>query len=186
MSWKPASGVRALSVTLFLVTFVLAACQEEVTASRPDPIPLTEEAAAHYCQMIVLEHPGPKAQVHLNGNPFPIWFTQVRDAVAFAQSPEESHGIAAIYVNDMADADWEAPGAGNWIAADEAHFVIESGQNGGMGAPEAVPFGDRQAAEHFARQRGGRIVQFADIPEDYVLAPVEIPDSPQTQDAPGG
>lgn len=186
MTGKPVFGVKALWIAIGFSALLLAGCQEETVASRPDPVPLTEENAAHYCQMVVLDHPGPKAQIHLTGNPFPIWFTQVRDAVAFAQSPEESHGIAAIYVNDMADADWNDPGRGNWIAVDDAHFVIESGQKGGMGAPEAVPFGNLEAAEDFAKQRGGRIVQFAEIPEDYVLAPVEIPDAPQVENAAGG
>ena len=33
-----------------LVLMLLAACREE-TAALPDPVPLTEEAVGHYCQM---------------------------------------------------------------------------------------------------------------------------------------
>jgi nitrous oxide reductase accessory protein NosL len=30
---------------------------------------MTEEAVGHFCQMELLEHPGPKAQAHLDGLP---------------------------------------------------------------------------------------------------------------------
>ena len=72
---------RAL-ISIFMLG-VLAACQEAVQIAKPDAVHLTPEAAGHYCQMTVLEHEGPKAQIHLAGNPNPLWFTQVRDAVAF-------------------------------------------------------------------------------------------------------
>ncbi|GGE81882.1 NosL copper chaperone [Stappia taiwanensis] len=151
----------------------LAGCQEETVAEKPQPVALTTEAAGHYCQMTVLEHGGPKAQIHLAGNPFPLWFTQVRDAVAFTRLPEEPKDYVAIYVNDMAKAEtWENPGEGNWIDADDAWFVIGSRTRGGMGAPEAIPFGTEADADAFAAENGGAIMRFDAIPTDYVLAPV--------------
>ena len=154
---------------------LLVGCQEEVQMVKPAAITLTPEAAGHYCQMTVLEHDGPKAQIHLAGNPFPIWFTQVRDAVAFKLSPEETNEIAAIYVNDMDKAkDWKQPGFDNWIDADEAWFVTGSKQAGGMGAPEAIPFGTQTGAQEFASENGGNVLRFDEISEDYVLAPVEV------------
>ncbi len=159
---------------------LLAACQEEVQVAKPDPVTLTPEAAGHYCQMTVLEHTGPKAQIHLTGMPNPFWFTQVRDAVAFKLSPEEPKNIAAIYVNDMDKAQsWEEPGNDNWIEAKSAWFVIDSKQAGGMGAPETVPFGTEKGAEQFAAAHGGRVLRLADIPADYVLAPVELSSAEQ-------
>ena len=44
---------------------------------------------------------------------------------------------------------------------------------GGMGAPEAVPFAEREAAERFARERGGRVLAFDAIPDEAVLGAVE-------------
>jgi copper chaperone NosL len=38
-----------------------------------------------------------------------------------------------------------------------------------MGADEAVPFSDKNAAETFATENGGRVMAFADVPKDYVL-----------------
>lgn len=155
---------------VLLAGVALAACQEEVSIEKPLPVTMSVEAVGHYCQMTVLEHDGPKAQIHLAGNPFPIWFTQVRDAVAFTVSPEEAKDYTAVYVNDMAKAEsWEQPGVANWIDAQTAWFVIESHKKGGMGAPETIPFGEKQAAESFAEIHGGRIVRLDEIPADYVL-----------------
>jgi copper chaperone NosL len=64
---------------------------------------------------------------------------------------------------------WEEPGATNWIDARKALFVIESRKQGGMGAAEAVPFGNRESAEAFAAANGGRVVTLAQIPRAYVL-----------------
>ena len=58
------------------ITFALAgwlvACESEAVV--PDPIALTREANGHYCGMIVVDHPGPKAQVHEKGRDKPRWF----------------------------------------------------------------------------------------------------------------
>jgi copper chaperone NosL len=90
--------------------------------------------------------------------------------VAFTLMPDQPRDIRAIYVSDMARAtSWEQPGAANWIDARKAVFVIESRKQGGMGAAEAVPFGNRAAAEAFATANGGRVVTFAEIPGAYVL-----------------
>ncbi len=149
--------------------------KENPAIDIPGPIAMTEEAVGHYCNMNILEHTGPKAQIHLKNIDFPIWFSQVRDAVAFTRLPEETHEVTAIYVHDMARAtSWEAPGDDAWISIDKAHFVIESEKNGGMGAPETIPFGTRDAASEFAALNGGRVVTFPDIPDDYVIGPVEV------------
>ncbi len=162
--------VFAVLASLFLIS-----CQEEVQIAKPGPIELTPESAGHYCQMTVLEHTGPKAQIHVAGYPFPFWFPQVRDALAFMHSPEETDEIAVIYVNDMNEApSWEEPGNDNWIDAETAWFVVESRKTGGMGAPEAIPFGTEKGAQEFSSEHGGRILRLADIPADYVLAPVEL------------
>ncbi len=161
--------LRGLVLALSLVS--LAACNETEVAERPAPVALTLEATGHYCQMTVLDHEGPKAQIHLAGNPHPVWFTQVRDAVAFTKLPEEPKDYTAIYVNDMAKAEsWASPGE-NWIEARDAFFVIGSRKAGGMGAAEAIPFGIEKAALDFAEENGGSVVRFDGIPDAYVLAP---------------
>lgn len=156
--------------------FILGGCSEEEAAIEiPNAIAMTEEAVGHYCNMNILEHTGPKAQIHLKNIKFPIWFSQVRDAVAYMRLPEETFDVTAIYVHDMAKAaSWEIPGDDAWIDIQQAFFVINSNAAGGMGAPETIPFGSQETAQEFASENGGNIVRLADIPDDYVLGPVEI------------
>lgn len=156
----------------FALLLALAACQETPTATLA-PLPLTAESVGHYCQMNLLEHPGPKAQVHLDGLPgAPLFFSQVRDAVAYARLPEQSHVIQAIWVNDMGapGATWDDPGATNWIKADTAYYVVGSAREGGMGAPELVPFAAADAAQAFAGVEGGKVLRLDDIPDTAVIA----------------
>ena len=160
---------------LLICALLLAGCKEEV--QDISAVPLTEEAVGHYCQMDLLEHPGPKAQVHLEGLPgMPLFFSQVRDAVAYARLPEQDGVILAIYVNDMgaAGATWDDPGAVNWVPIETAHFVVGSAVEGGMGAPELVPFADLAKAGAFAAEKGGRVMALAEIPDDAVIAPVAL------------
>ena len=164
---------RAFLVLVLILN--LAACKQEA-AQDVAPVALTAEAVGHFCQMDLLEHPGPKAQVHLEGLPgMPIYFSQVRDGIAYTRMPEQSYPILAFYVNDMGaeGVSWEDPGASNWIPADQAWFVLESRREGGMGAPEMVPFRDRDVALAFAAREGGRVLQLREISDDMVLTPVE-------------
>ncbi|GGF72843.1 NosL copper chaperone [Paracoccus acridae] len=163
----------------------LAACKQEV-AQDTTPVELNAETLGHFCQMNLLEHPGPKAQVHLEGMPgTPLFFSQVRDAIAYGRLPEQSHPILAMQVNDMgaAGATWDDPGQGNWIDADDAFYVLGSAREGGMGAPEAVPFGTRDAAEAFAAREGGTVMRLGDIPDDLVLTPEETRPADTADDA---
>lgn len=160
---------------LVMTAALLAACSEEKIVAVPDPIVMSEEAVGHYCQMIVLEHAGPKAQVHLADIDAPLWFSQIRDAFVFDRLPEETSDVAAIYVNDMgAAASWEEPGAENWIAATTAIYVVDSDRRGGMGAPEFVPFSDEAAAQAFVASHGGKVIAYDEITDAMVLEPVEV------------
>jgi len=154
-----------------LALLALVACKEDL-ATLPQPVSMTAEAVGHYCQMDLLEHPGPKAQVHLEGLPHPLFFSQVRDALAYRIMPEQSHAIVAIYVNDMGAApSWEDTGPDNWTHADTAVYVVGSARAGGMGAAEMVPFASPKAARAFADQYGGTLMALGDIPATLILAP---------------
>ncbi|HMN21211.1 MAG TPA: nitrous oxide reductase accessory protein NosL [Ottowia sp.] len=133
------------------------------------------EAVGYYCGMLLADHPGPKGQIHLTSRAQPLWFSSVRDAIAFTRLPEEPRDIVAIYVNDMGRAsNWEQPEAGTWVEARQAWFVVDSSVRGGMGAPEAIPFAQEAAAEAFRQRHGGRIVRLAQVPDAYVLGPVDL------------
>lgn len=169
----------SISLVVLLGVATLGGCTQESSAPPPPPAEVSDQAAGHYCGMLLIEHEGPKGQIHLASRGEPIWFSSVRDTIAFTRLPEEPRDITAIYVNDMARAtQWEQPEPGAWVDAREAWFVIESEVRGGMGAPEAAPFSDEQAAEAFREKHGGRVVRLADIPDGYVLGPVETAPHP--------
>ncbi len=158
-----------------LMVFTLTACGEEQQAAEaPPPVAPTREAVTYFGRMILVDHQGPKAQIHLESQEEPLWFPAVRDAFAFTVLPGEARDITAIYVTDMAASEgWDNPQV--WVPAGSAVYVIRSDRTGGMGMPEAVPFTDRAAAEAFVADYGGEIVAWDAIPEAYVLGEGEEP-----------
>ena len=150
---------------------LLSACEKNTPVEVPKAQILTREANGYYCLMTVVYHKGPKGQIILSDNKV-LWFTSVRDTIAFALSPEEPKNIAAIYVNDMSSADWDNPGTDNWIAAQKAWYVLGSNRVGGMDAPETVPFGSKESAADFAAKHGGRVYVYSKIPEEYIVGAV--------------
>lgn len=149
---------------LILALLLLTACKEQ--APVPLPVAMTADSTGYFCQMDILGHPGPKAQVHLATYPgAPLFFSQVKDAVAYLRMPEQIDTVTATYVSDMGAApSWADPGATNWIAADKAVYVVGSTAKGGMDAPEFVPFSDPAKAQAFAAQNGGQVLPLAEIP----------------------
>ncbi len=156
-----------------LLALALCACKEDIVQNT-DPLPLAPETLGYFCQMNLLEHEGPKGQVHLDGLPgAPLFFSQVSDLVTYLRLPEQSNKVLAIYVSDMgADgATWDQPGAANWTDAKTATYVVGADVTGGMGAPELAPFADPAKAKAFAAVHGGSVMGLEAIP-DSALAPL--------------
>ena len=158
-----------MRIFICLLLLLVAGCQEEIIT--PDPVKLTRAAEGNYCNMIVIDHPGPKAQIFEKNQMQAIWFTSVRDALAYNILPGEAQQVLAIYVHDMGQADsWDKPqDHGIWIKAELAYYVIESNKRGGMGAKETIPFRDKISADQFAQDFGGQVVAYADISPEYIL-----------------
>ncbi|MFC4299651.1 nitrous oxide reductase accessory protein NosL [Castellaniella hirudinis] len=177
-SSHPSGALRlALAGAALGLAALLAGCGGRQDASSPPPTPvaMTDEAVGHYCGMNLYEHIGPKGQILLRDRDVPVWFSTIREVFAYTILPEEPKTVLAIYVQDMgrAGADGNPP-ADAWIDATTAHYLIESGAVGGMGAPDALPFARLEDARAFAERHGGRIVSFQNMPEDYVLRAPEL------------
>lgn len=154
----------ALSFVLFLVS-----CGKDYVLEVPPAQTLTRDANGYYCLMTVVNHRGPKGQIILTDQQQALWFSSVRDMISFTLLPGEPKNIAAMYVNDMTSANWDAPGVDNWIDARKAWYVLGSERTGGMGASEAIPFATKAKAQSFAERYGGTVHVLASIPRDYIL-----------------
>jgi len=162
---------------LLLIAFsLLAACRDETATAPPPPMNITAESSAYFCKMSLVEMPGPKAQIFLDGIPGPLFFAQVRDGIAYLKEPEKTADILAFYVSDMARAkSWDKPGKDNWISGKTAFYVVGARVKGGMGAPEIAPFSTKAAAQDFANKKGGKVMQLDAIPDSAVLGAVAHP-----------
>lgn len=161
---------RVALAACLVVALTGASCKQSRDTVPPAPREITDSSTAQFCGMALSEHSGPKAQIFIDGLPSPYWFSSVRDAFAYLFLPETPKSVTAVYVNDMAKAkNWDHPESGTWIDAHRAVFVIGSRRRGGMNVDEAIPFGDKVVAASFVRREGGRIVNFNDMPQAYVL-----------------
>ena len=161
------------TVFILLVATLIGSCGDQQPAVMPPPQELTRDAVGYFCGMTVLDHNGPKGQVFLTDRQQPLWFTSVRDTIAFTRLPGEPKNIAAIYVTDIGRASWDQPEAGTWIDARKAFYVIGSDRIGGMQAPEVVPFATAKDAELFMEQHGGEVYTFGTIPRESILEAAE-------------
>lgn len=168
MTLKRWAAMAAFSA---IVLAVSACGGDEAAAPPPAPQAVSADAVGHYCGMMLLDHAGPKGQIFVKGRAAPVWFSSIKQVFAYTLLPEEPKGLAAIYVNDMAAAGPDgAADLKAWVDARQAFYVINSSFIGGMGAEDAIPFSDQTRALAFAQSHGGRVVRFADVPEDYVFA----------------
>ena len=155
---------------------VLFGCDNSSPKQIFTPQAVTRDDIGYYCNMIVEDHSGPKGQILLTNTEKAIWFTSVRDTVAFTLLPGEPKNIAAIFVTAMDEAEWEHPEkqVSSWINAQSAWYVIKSKQRGGMGQMEVIPFKQQQSASDFVDKYGGKIVSYLDIPRDYILGNTQL------------
>ena len=146
---------------ILCLLLVVAGCGDSTIAVPAQPREPDSHAIGHYCRMTLTEHVGPKGQILLKGWSEPLWFTSVHDAFLYvAQDLINEHEMAGFWVNDMGKGSWEKPAPGSWIEANAGFYVVESKKSAAMGGNEAVPFKERDRAQAFAKEFGGRIVDF--------------------------
>jgi copper chaperone NosL len=164
--------MKSLPRTLLLVaTFALlaAGCAREQTDATVTPVEITRATASALDGMLLADYPGPKGQVHYAGQSEPEFYCNTRDLLYVHLAPETLRKVRAVFVQDMARADWDEP-QGHWIEARSAWFVAGSSRRGSMG-PTLASFAARDAAEAFAEQWGGRVLHFDEITPQVVEAP---------------
>jgi copper chaperone NosL len=142
LPWDPASGLH-------------------IHAARPIP----PQARCPVCGMYPARYPRWAAQLvfedgatHFFDSPVDL-FIFGEDAGRF--DPERAEDVvAARYVTDFDN--------GQWIAADEAYFVLGSSVRGPMRGTDLPAFSSRDAATAFATANGGEVAGFADITPERI------------------
>jgi copper chaperone NosL len=135
--------------------------------------------------MNILDHGGPKAQVHLEGfSGKSLFFSQVRDAVFYLRMPERDGQVLAAYVTDMGSIpDWNTRSRADWVLAAKAAYVVGSDRLGGMEQPEFVPFAEPARARAFAAEHGGRAMRLDQIPDSALASPGQTAEAGDDADA---
>lgn len=149
--------------TLGLAT-VLAACGPSETVSGPAEI--NDSTTCALDGMTLADYPGPKAQIHYEGDKEPLFFCDTVEMFSLFLKPEQIKKIKALYVQDMSKTQWDEP-KGAWMDARNAFYVVGSKKHGSMG-PTIGSFSTLQNAETFARENGGKVHPFTDITSNMV------------------
>ncbi|MGE5386917.1 MAG: nitrous oxide reductase accessory protein NosL [Betaproteobacteria bacterium] len=138
---------------------LLAACGQSATTA-PTALELKPDTACSLDGMVLLDYPGPKAQIHYaQGNP--EFFCDTVEMFSIYLQPEQQKRVTALFVQDMATADWNRP-LDHWIDAKSAFYVVGSKRRGSMG-PTLASFGNESAAQAFAQKEGGKVHRFNEI-----------------------
>jgi len=165
----------AALVVACALTLVGCGPRETTTAAAPREIAPGTSCALD--GMLLADYPGPKAQIHYAGQDAPEFFCDTVEMFNLYLRPEQARAVIGLWVQDMGQADWEAP-RGHWIDARAAYFVVGSKRHGSMG-PTIASFALAADAERFAAAYGGRVLPF-----DGVTAAQAVLDGGALHDAP--
>jgi len=146
-----------------LVLLGLSACDQKETAL--EPLTLKQGASCSLDGMLLMDYPGPKAQIHYDMGE-PDFFCDTMEMFSIYLRPEQQKRIRAIYTHDMGKASWEAPRE-EWIDAKKAFYVLGSKKMGGMG-PTLASFAKQEDAQAFAKTNGGKVLRFDEVNIDMV------------------
>ncbi|CAG9165596.1 Copper-binding lipoprotein NosL [Cupriavidus laharis] len=144
---------------------VLAACGTE----KQVPVQPAEIESASTCDldgMLLADYPGPKAQIFYAGDARPHWFCDTVEMFHTLLRPEQARPVRAVFVQDMALADWDRP-RGHWFDATKGVYVLGSKRRGPMG-PAIGSFRDAAGARAFMDSHGGKMLAYAEVTPEMV------------------
>ena len=150
---------RLAQALLALSVAALAACSNADGAAR-GPVDFSRDTACSLDGMILMDYPGPKAQIQYEQGD-PDFFCDTIEMFAIFLKPEQQKRVRAVYVQDMGQADWNQP-QGHWVDAKTAFYVVGSKRRGSMG-PTIASFAREQDARALVASEGGRVLPFAEV-----------------------
>jgi copper chaperone NosL len=157
---------RHRSLPAALIAIWLSACGPSPQPPALAPVELDQGKTCALDGMLLIDFPGPKAQIHYQGSAAPDFFCDTIEMFSIYLNPEQARPVRALYVQDMGSTDWEQP-QDHWIDAKTAWYVLGSSRRGSMG-PTLASFARAQDAKQFAAAFGGKVLAFAEITADQV------------------
>ena len=152
----------------------------------PDSIALDGPKQCDVCGMLIEDTFGPNGQTFFDGEypadrDGPAWYDSVRELCTDRFAQEDRYDPIVTYVTDYSTVDYDiqevddtqyisgAVERETLIRADEAVYVLESNVEGVMG-PDLFPFSEKEDAEGFVEEHGGRILDWDDITPEVIHA----------------
>jgi copper chaperone NosL len=148
---------------LLLVLLVGGGCAKKQEAVKP--LEMTRSTACALDGMLLLDYPGPKAQIHYADGKHDF-FCDTVEMFSIYLRPETQTQVVGIFTQDMGKADWKTP-VGNWIDAKGAYYVRGSKVRGAMG-PTLASFARKEDADAFVQKNGGNVLRFDQVTIDMV------------------
>ena len=146
-----------------LVVLSVVACHK---ADQPlQPIEPTSQTACALDGMLLLDFPGPKAQIHYADGETDF-FCDTMEMFSLYLKPEQQRRVKAIFTQDMGKTNWQAP-RGQWIDARKAYYIIGSDMPGSMG-PTLASFARMEDAQAFSKKHGGKVLRFDQVTPEMV------------------
>ncbi|MFS8973986.1 nitrous oxide reductase accessory protein NosL [Cupriavidus necator] len=142
---------------------LVAACGRKPDAAA-QPEEIESATACALDGMLLADYPGPKAQVFYPGEAHPHWFCDTVEMFHALLRPEQLRPVRAVFVQDMARADWERP-RGHWFDATTGLYVAGSRRHGSMG-PTLASFRAESDAAAFIARHGGKLLRYAEVTPD--------------------
>lgn len=144
-----------LAALIVAIPPLIAACGDKTGTAQPQEV--TKATLCSLDGMVLMEHPGPKGQIHYDHGP-PDFFCDTKEMFAIYLKPEQRKRVVAVFTQDMGKADWNRP-EGHWIDARAAFYVFGSKRHGSMG-PTVASFAREEDAQAFVKQHGGKTIRF--------------------------
>lgn len=162
------SSIIKISLVALLAVFLTACGNDSSTAIVKQAVAIESGDECHLCGMIITQFPGPKGETFSKHAEQAQKFCSTRDMFAYYLQPENKGHTTQLYVHDMAKSHWDRPDDTHFTDAKTAWYVIEHSQQGSMGATLAS-FSDKEHANSFAKEFGGRVIDFTQIDTELVL-----------------
>jgi copper chaperone NosL len=141
-------------------------CVQQANRHHHRPVEIDAATSCDLDGMLLGDYPGPKAQLYYTGDARPHWCCDTVEMFNTLLRPEQARPIRAVFVQDMAKADWERP-RGNWFDARTGFYVQGSKRHGSMG-PTLASFQQEADARTFVGQYGGKMLRFAEVTPEMV------------------